>query len=241
MQSSLYVSLSGQLAAEKRLTSVANNVANMSTSGFRAEEVRFEEVLSNAGQNGVSFAAAGDTFLSTKAGALVQTNGDLDVAVQGDAYFSIMTPAGAAYSRDGRFQVAPGGRLQTIAGHDVLDAGGSPVDVGNDGGKLSIGRDGAITQNNIQLATIGIFELPAGSNLTRYGNSAMLSDTPGVAVQDFTNRGVLQGFTESSNVNPMLELTKLIALQRQFESSMAASKQVEDTAMSSIRSLGPAS
>lgn len=252
MQSALYVSLSGQVAAEKRLTSVANNVANISTVGFRAEEVRFEEVLSKEA-GGVSFVAPGETYISRNAGGLKHTGNSLDVAVQGDAFFSVMTPAGVAYTRDGRMHLNVDGQLTTAGGHQVLDGGGAPIGIGNEPGEITIGRDGAITRNNIQIGAIGIFELPAGSKLTRYGGSAVLSDVPGVAIQQTFQPGnpagnqpgrqfgVMQGYVEDSNVNPMLEMTKMISLQRNFDSSVTTTREMEDTTMSAIRALGPSS
>lgn len=239
MQAALYVSLSGQVAAEKRLASVANNVANMSTAGFRAEGVRFQEVMAKTGADAVSFASAGETYLSRKSGGLAKTGGPLDLAIQGEAYFSVMTPGGAAYTRDGRFQTTPDGRLQNMAGYDVLDAGGAPVSIQLDGGEISVGRDGSITQNGVQTGVVGVFELPADSSVSRYGNTAVLSSKPGITVQEFSRVNVRQGYSEGSNVDSMAELTRLITIQRQFDNSMSTTKEIEDTAMSAIRALGP--
>lgn len=239
MQSSLYVSLSGLMATDRRLTTVANNIANAATPGFRAEEVRFEEVMAKAGSNSVSFSSAGETFISTKAGPVNRTDNSLDFAIAGEAWFSVQTPSGVAYTRDGRFEMTPEGALRTVVGHAVLDAAGAPLAVAPDGGPITVGRDGSITQNNVPVGAFALFMLPPDAKLTRAGSSGVQSDKPAIPVIDFTVTGVLQGFSEGSNVNPTLELTKLISLQRNFESSMSGTREVEETLMSAIRSLGP--
>src|SRR3954451_6559244 len=109
MQAGLYVGLSAQIALQKRLETLANNVANANTAGFRAEEVRFETLLAQAGDKSVAYAATGDTFLSRKAGALVKTGNPLDIAVSGDGWLAVQGPGGPVYTRDGR-PAGDGGR-----------------------------------------------------------------------------------------------------------------------------------
>ena len=102
MQDSLYVALSSQIALERRLDTIADNVANASTIGFRATGVKFEDVVSGSGPKSVSFASSGKTYLSGAHGAMTQTGNPFDFAVQGDAWFGIDTPAGTVMTRDGR-------------------------------------------------------------------------------------------------------------------------------------------
>ena len=106
MQDGLYVALSSQVALEKRLVTIADNVANANTVGFRATQVKFEDVVTGTGERSVSFASAGDTYLSTNQGPLKQTGNPYDFAVRGDAWFAIDTPAGQVMTRDGRYNVA---------------------------------------------------------------------------------------------------------------------------------------
>ena len=105
MQDSLYVALSSQVALEKRLTTIADNVANTNTVGFRATGVKFEDLVSGIGDDRVAFASTGATFLSENAGALRQTGNPFDFAIQGDAWFGIDTPVGTVMTRDGRFEM----------------------------------------------------------------------------------------------------------------------------------------
>lgn len=239
MQSALYVSLSAQLSAEKRLTTVANNLANANTGGFRAEEVKFEALLAKSGTSSVAFSSSGESYISRREGAITKTDNSLDVAIQGKGFFSFATKDGVAYTRDGRLTMAVTGNLQTVDGYQVLDASGAPIRLDPEGGEPIIGRDGSIMQRGIEVGALGVFELPDTAKLSRYGNSGVISSQPGAAVQVFNSTAVLQGYSEGSNVNPMQELTKLIALQRNFDSASTMVKEAEDTSMSAIRSLGP--
>src|SRR5919108_4115903 len=157
MQDGLYVALSAQVALDKRLTTIADNVANMSTVGFRATEVKFNDIVSGVGQNSVSFASPGDTYLSPKAGGLRETQNPFDFAIQGDAWFGIETPAGTVMTRDGRFTMTDTGQLVTHEGYPVLDAGGAPIQLNPLNGPPEAGRDGVIRQNGQLVGAIGLF------------------------------------------------------------------------------------
>lgn len=239
MQSALYVSLSAQVAMEKRLATIANNVANMATGGFRADEVKFEELLTRAGKDSVSFSSSGQNYISRQAGPLNKTDNPLDVAIQGDGWFAYQGPGGPVYTRDGRFSMNENGNLVTVDGSPVLDAGGAPIVLDPALGPPVIGRDGTITQGDNQVGTLGLFNLDSRSKLTRYGNSGVISSMPGEVIQDFASNGIQQGYSEGSNVNPVLEMTKMIALQRNFESAATTIQESESTLLEAIRTLGP--
>ena len=241
MQSSLYVSLSAQVAMERRLNTIANNVANMNTGGFRADEVKFEEILSLAAKENVSFASSGQNFISRRTGPMTKTDNPLDVAIQGDGWFAFQGPGGPIYTRDGRFKMNENGDLLTVDGYQVLDAGGAPIALDPMAGSPIVGRDGTVSQGTNQVGAIGVFNLRSESKLTRFGNSGVLSSIPGEVVQDFTSSGVQQGFSEGSNVNPVLEMTKMIAVQRSFDSAATTIQESESTFMDAIRTLGPSS
>ena len=138
LQSSLYVGLSGQITLQRRLDTVAQNVANSSTAGYRAENVKFGSLISNAGHVPVAYATTQSTTLSRRTGEIVSTGNPLDVAVSGDAWLSIETPAGPAYTRDGRMRMLPTGELQTLTGRPVLDDGGAALTVNPRGGPVEI-------------------------------------------------------------------------------------------------------
>lgn len=238
MQDGLYVALSSQIALERRLNTIADNVANASTVGFRATGVKFEDVVSGLGQDAVSFASAGDTYLSAKSGSLRETGNPFDFAIQGNAWFGIETPAGTVMTRDGRFSMLDTGQLVTIEGYPVLDAGGAPLQLDPRNGPPQSGADGVLRQDGQLVGAIGLFEFEPGPNFTRFGNSGIVPAGQPEPVVDRVDIGVAQGFLEDSNVNPMLEMTRLIAVQRAFENIAAAMRSTEQTFGNAIQTLG---
>jgi len=238
MQDGLYVALSAQVALDKRLTTIADNVANMSTVGFRATEVKFNDIVSGFGQNSVSFASSGDTYLSPTAGGLRETRNPFDFAIQGDAWFGIETPAGTVMTRDGRFTMTDTGQLVTHQGYPVLDAGGAPIQLNPLNGPPEAGRDGAIQQNGQLVGAIGLFAYDPGPNFNRFGNSGVIPTGQPEPIVDRIDVGVAQGFVEESNVNPVLEMSRLIMVQRSFENAMAMTRDTESTFDDAVKTLG---
>ncbi len=167
MQNSLYVNLSAQVALDKRLTTTANNVANMSTAGYRAEETKFSALLAQATKGAVAFVNSGDTYLSRASGPISKTDSPLDVALQGDAWLAIGGQSGPAYTRDGRLTMDATGQLRSLTGQPVLDPGGSPLLLDPQQGPPTIGRDGSIFQGTNQVGALGVFILDKKATLTR--------------------------------------------------------------------------
>ena len=238
MQSALYVGLSAQVALEKRLQTIANNVANVNTSGFRTDVVKFETVLSRAGATPVAFSSPGNNIISREAGNVTETGNPLDVAVVGQGFVAFAGPNGTVYTRDGRLQIAPNGDLQTLTGFPVVDSGGAQITVDPNGGPLSIARNGAITQDGNEVGTLGLFNIPADASLDRYGNSGVVPDRPATAIVDYTRDGFRQSYVEGSGANPMLELTRLISAQRAFEGTNSLVEGTESSLQNAIRTLG---
>ena len=241
MRGNLYVEMSGEIALEKRLDTVATNIANATTGGYRAQGVSFSSVLSKVGERPASFVSTGADYVSRAQGAAQQTGSPFDAAIQGDAWFAIKTPAGTAYTRDGRFQMNSSGELQTLNGYPVLDAGGSAMLLSADGGAPKIAADGMMTQGGNQVGAIGLFSLPESAKLTRYDNSALMSDQPATPVLDFSRNTLAQGFAESSNVNPVLEITRLIQIQRAFDGLVNMQQTSESSLQDAIKTLGSSS
>lgn len=238
MQTGLYVALSSQIALERRLTTLADNMANVNTVGFRATEIKFEDLVSGSGQKAVSFASTGDTYLSGAKGAMIATGNPLDFAVQGDAWFSIDTPAGPVMTRDGRFTLQADGQLVTLEGHAVLDAGGAPLLLDPNGGPPEAGRDGALYQEGQLVGAIGLFEFDPGPDFVRFGNSGIIPAGEPEPLVDRSDIGVVQGFVEQSNVNPVQAMTQLIMVQRAFESAAVMIRDTERTFSEGLKALG---
>ena len=238
MQDSLYVSLSAQIALQRRLDTIADNVANATTAGFRATGVKFEDVVTGSGQKSVSFASQGNTYLSDAHGAMTQTGNPFDFAIRGNAWFGIETPAGTVMTRDGRFSMNENGELRSLEGYAVLDAGGAPIQLDPRGGPPRAGADGSLRQGENMVGAIGLFDFDPGRDFVRFGNSGVVPAGAPEPITDRANVGVTQGFVEESNLNPVLEMTRLIMVQRAFENVAALMRQTAASSDDAIKTLG---
>jgi flagellar basal body rod protein FlgG len=238
MQGSLYVSLSSQIALERRLTTLADNVANANTIGFRATEVKFNEVLANTGSTDVSFVDEGQDYLSTANGGLKTTGSALDFAIRGDAWFMIETPTGKMLTRDGRFTLTNTGALVNIDGFPVLDPGEAPIQLDPDGEAPKAGRDGGLTQDGFRRGAIGLLPGRLSPDLPARRRWCIVPTIPPEPVLDEESAGLLQGYIENSNVNAMSEMSNLIIISRAFENISAMTNSTEDVFKEAIRTLG---
>jgi flagellar basal-body rod protein FlgF len=240
MQNSLYVSLSAQISLERRLETIANNVANMNTPGYRADGVTFAQELAEADNTKVAFVDQGQSFISRAGGLLTQTGNALDVAVQGQGWFAIKSGGNLVYTRDGRMQMDESGALLTVTGAPILDAAGAPIQLDPSGGPPSISHDGMISQNGRQLGAIGLFDLDPEAKLTRAGNSGFTSDKAAQPVLNFNANGVVQGAIEGADVDPVKEMTRLIEVSRNFDGVTNGVTQTENSLQDAIKTLGGA-
>lgn len=241
MQAGLYVAISAQVAIDRRMTTIAANIANQNTPGYRAEEIQFSSLVSKAGANPVAFVSQGQSFISRRPGVPIKTESPFDVAIQGHGWLALQSPDGTVYTKDGRMHMEDTGALVSVDGYPVLDAGNAPILLDPNAGPPTIAQDGMITQKSRQIGAIGVFTLDEAAKLKRYNNSGVMSDLPATAELDFANNGMAQGFIEGANVNPILEMAKLIIVSRAFESISSATEGSEGTLKDAIKTLGSSS
>lgn len=241
MQSGLYVALSSQIALERRLTTIADNMANVNTVGFRSSEVKFDEMLAktrNDLNTKIAFVSQGNDYLSERAGAMTQTGNSLDFAIKGDAWFQLDTPDGQVLTRDGRFTVRQDGVLVSTQGYPVLDAGGAPIQLNPNGGPISVGTDGSIRQADVQVAGFGLFRADFSQGFLRHNNSGVVTVADPAAVVNDPTVGISQGYVEQSNVNAISQMTQLIQVHRAFDSISSMMRETEQTFGEGIKTLG---
>ncbi len=238
MSSAFYVALSGQVALDNRMQSLARNVANIQTAGYRADAISFDVALSETAKDPVSFATSGATYISRAHGGLEKTDNPLDLAIEGEGWFAIRRGNGAVYTRDGRLTMDAEGVLRTLGGEELLDTAGAPIILDPDAGPPRVMSDGEIHQGDQIVGVVGLFEIDPAANLTRQGGSAVVPDIPARPILDYLGTGISQGFIEGSNVNPMREMTKLIIVSRAFESAAKAVETSEGAETQAIRELG---
>ena len=214
MSNSIYATLSRQDGLLKELQVVANNIANTNTAGYKTDRAVFAEYLMTTGADSPSLSMgglAGHSFDLTQ-GTVKFTGGQFDLALQGDGFFAIETEAGQRLTRAGAFQLSADGELITGDGARVLNAGNTPIQIPPEVEQLSIAGDGTISANGEIIDQVGIF--------TPNGQLRRDTDTRFVAeggVQQAAGVSVLQGALEASNVSPVLEMARMIEVQRAYE------------------------
>ncbi len=228
MDSGYYAACTALVARTQALDTVANNIANTSTVGFRAERNLFSSVLANAGSSSTaplnpvinSYGILSGTMADVTQGAMETTGNDLDLAIEGKGYFAVQTSDGTMYTRAGAFQMSSKGQVVTAAGDPVLGDKG-PIVIPT-GGKISISNDGTISSDGAVIGKVKIVEFPQGTELANIGNSlysAPPDAKPLAVVKDST---VQQGVLEGSNVNAVSSMIQLVEAQRNAEMAQRA-------------------
>jgi flagellar basal-body rod protein FlgF/flagellar basal-body rod protein FlgG len=225
MDSGLYAAYAGLLARNETLDSAASNLANASTTGFRAEREYFREAVAGAdsldsqlGKAANNFSVLGGNIISQGQGQVASTGNPLDLALQGSGFFSIQGKddpgaAGVRYTRDGSLHRASDGTIETASGEAVLNAAGKPLIVPP--GEITVGDQGDVSVGGAIAGRLGIYELPATGLSPEGVNRYKLVGTQlPVVATGFTVR---QGFLESSNQDVIQGSLQLVVLQRQAE------------------------
>lgn len=215
METSGYTTLNRQSGLLREMQIIANNIANTATTGFKQEGILFSEYVVGTGEGAsVSMATGRIGSTSFSQGAITQTGDSLDLAIEGEGFFLIDTPSGERLSRSGNFSLSADGILVTTSGFPVLDAGGAAIFLPPGGEGVLISPDGTISQSGNLLGQIGVFDTLDRASLERDGNVSFKYEGDIEAVQ---NPRVRQGFLESSNVDPILQMTRMIEVQRAYE------------------------
>ena len=215
---------------------VAHNIANMNTPAFKAEKMVFREYISEPAKGeSLSFVQDIGTSRDLSSGPVSTTGNDLDLAISGQAYFSIETPDGVRYTRHGRFQLDGQGRIVDGLGAPVLSSAGAPIVVPPGTGSLTISDDGTVSGNAATIGRIGLVEFDKESELKREANG--LYSAEGQQPRDATESQVVQGALEQSNVQAIIEMTRMIDIHRSYEATAKLIKDEHDQFMRSVGKL----
>ena len=246
MDNSTYISLSLATALRRQLDVTANNMANTSTAGFKGERVVFSSFLhrdESAATGDTSFLIDRGSYVDQQQGAITVTGNTLDVALKGEGWFGYETPQGQrAYGRDGHFAVDAQGALMTMSGARVLDIGGNPINLPPDAlNDLSISRNGTISSlANGVISQIGVFTLPDVQSYERIGNGMFIQpDLDGIrpAIPDGTTE-VVQGAIEGSNIQPVVEMTRMMSIQKAYERAVQLMNGEDELRRDMLRRIG---
>lgn len=222
MNSGLYGACAGLMARTQALDTIAANVANSSSAGFRGQDNVFGTVLAEARRHGRmsalnkaanSFSQIGDTDIDTTQGVITRTGNDLDLAIEGPGYFKVQSATGTAYTRNGHFHEDASGKLVTDAGESVL---GDTGEIRLAKGKISISANGTISCDGVISGKLSIVTFVPGTKLTSHGGSQY--GAPVGTESPASQASLQQGALEGSNVSPMEGVVELITAQRAAES-----------------------
>ncbi len=248
MDNTMYVGLSKQILLQRELDIVANNLANVDTTGFKVESLvnatdPATPALSVGVTQPVQFAVANGLARDFTQGAMTQTGAPLDLAISGPGFFQVQTAAGPRYTRDGRFATDAQSQLVTQAGDPVLDDAGAPISINPQGGPPTIGRDGTITQTVAGqtgaqvVGRVGVVTFPDLSALSKQGDG-LYSLTTNQPPQPVVDAVVQQGMLEASNVQPIIQITDLIRINRAYEMVSQMLGSTADLSSTAIQQLG---
>jgi flagellar basal-body rod protein FlgF len=236
MENPGYIALSRQLTLKREMGVVAHNIANMNTPAFKAERMIFREFVEEPEpKQPISFVQDIGMSRNLSEGPITPTGNDLDLAISGPGYFSVETPEGIRYTRHGRMQLDSQGQLVNSLGSPILSNGGAPITVPVGSGALTIAADGTITGNNGTIARIGLSEFENAGALKRDANG--LYDAADQVAAAATKSDVNQGMLEQSNVQPILEMTRMIDIHRSYQAAAKLVSTNHEQAMRAINKL----
>ncbi|MBF0635296.1 MAG: flagellar basal-body rod protein FlgF, partial [Nitrospinae bacterium] len=245
MHKGMFVAASGFIAAEKRLETITNNLANMNTAGFKADRMVFQSYLAGAKDQPVGastptnpnpaymrhseYVIPSEQYTDHSAGPIKSTGNPLDLTLDGDGFFAVMTENGERYVRSGSFHVGPNGELVTANGAIVLNDQNKAIIVG--AGTITIGEDGVVrsqtdfdgdpsgdptmddASTGKDLGKLKVVDFGKPYTLKKEGGGLYAASDPNEALQACDTK-VMQGHLEQSNVNMIMEMTELIKNQR---------------------------
>ncbi len=242
IENSILIGLSKQMALQRKIDVLANNMANVNTVGYKSDSVLFEEYLmpvarmtEMTGKDKIlSYVNDTTMYRNYSEGPIKQTNEELDVAIKGDGWFVVQTPDGNKYTRNGHLKLNNEGRLVTTDGQMVLGEGG-PITVGPDEHSIVISGDGTLSTNQGPKDQLRIVVFENNGKLEKEGDSLFSTEQVPTPARDFQ---IMQGMIENSNVQPVLQLTQLIQATREYVSMAQTLQQSQELRQSAIQQLG---
>lgn len=251
MENTLLVGLSRQVALERQINVIANNVANINTSGFKANNSLFEEFLMPTARadnfagldKRLSYTQDRATYHDFSQGAVERTSNPLDVAINGNAFFAVQTPGGERYTRAGGFQINAQGQLVTADGMAVLGEGGPIVFQPGDQ-NINIAKDGTVTVREGANTTVDsirgkikLVNFDQPQRLVKEGNSLYSAPNGVTASAAGTTSTLAQGAVEKSNVSGVTEMSRMITVMRTYQQVASLLQQQSDLRKTAIERL----
>lgn len=228
MADGIYTALTGSLAQQHALDTIATNVANANTAGFRGDRVIFSQLVVGAqkGQNpdprqvapnrADQFVRVAVNQLDSTSGLLRSTGNPLDVGLSGDGFFQVRTPQGERLTRSGNFMLNTDGEISTVDGNRVIGEGNLPITIPRNTKNIEITVNGTVRADGLDINKLSLKRVADPTSLVREG-ATTYTVSQGAAVLPATKVEVMQGHLEASNVNPVAGLNELITVNRSFD------------------------
>jgi flagellar basal-body rod protein FlgF len=241
MDNTLLVSLSQQLAAYRSMDVIANNLANLSTPAFKREAVKFEEFVQQvqpsedqSGPQTVSFVQDTGVVRDLSEGRLERTGAPYDLAINGKGYFVVQTAAGDRYTRNGHLTLNGDGQLITDSG-DAIQGDGGPITITADDGDIHVAADGTVSGKQGQIGKFKVVDFANERTLQKEGDSLYSTAQSPTTV---ANAQIMQGTLETSNVEPVIEISRMIDVMRAYQATATMAQSQDDLKRQAIDKLG---
>ena len=241
MENAQLISLSRQIALQRQMDVVANNMANINTTGFKAESMLFQDYLMPVARDNELTGADQDlhytedwsTIHDMSTGSIEQTGNPLDVALSGEGFLTVQTAAGPRYSRNGSLQIDTTGTLVDLAGNPVLGTSG-PIKFDSADTNIAIAPDGTIATSQGTKGKLAVVEFPDPQVLAREGNNYY----SGPAGNPATKTSVVQGSIERSNVSGVSTMADMIRVERAYQTLANIMQRQDDLRSTAVQRLG---
>lgn len=223
MQTATDIALSRLIAQQRAMDVTSTNLANMGTTGFKAEKTLFSDWISRQTQTDappggetVAYTQDRATYRSQAEGPLAHTSNPFDLAINGPGFFTLQTKQGPRLTRAGRFELQPDGTVGDVDGNALLNTAGQPVRLSPADTDILVAGDGTMSSQNGQLGKIGIVQPNDANRMHAEGNRLFSTDN-GTTTTPVATPHLVQGALEESNVQAVLETTQMINQMREFQ------------------------
>lgn len=237
----IHILTSRMIGQRRQLDMVADNIANVNTTGYKKLDLDFQTVLSKEYGNKVGdYVEDRALTVDYSTGPLTKTDNPYDMAILGEGFFSVNVDGRTEYTRNGNFLLSANNTLVDSRGNPVLDNAGGEIAIPANSLNVTITRDGTIATDEGIVAQVGVFTFPREQmqQLQRTGFGGF-TPLPGVAAQPLLNNvSILQGSLESSNVDPTMEVVTMQDLSQKYQSAARLINRIEELESRAIRSLG---
>ena len=259
MQEGIFIAASAGIKQSKKLEVIANNLANVNTTGYKRDRLAFKELMPpfppDSGLEGVkklllspdksnknvSYVAITDKYTDHKSGELKQTNSPLNMGINGEGFFSIQTQDGIRYTRNGNFRLDTANRIVNQKGETLLNEQNEPIVINAQGGDISIDRQGNIFTGNGQgnnvVGKIKLVKFKENKSLEKIGDGQYKQKDP-KNIEIPSKATIQQGFLEDSNVSTVEEMTTMMATLRVFETYQKVIQSIDSMDDQAVNNIG---